>query len=129
MYARKVAQRHGIELHEIEIGQTSSTCCRRMVDMLDEPIGDPAAINTLLMSGAARDRGVKVLLPGWARTSCSAVTANTWRASWPAGIVGFRTCVHRSATVSSIDCRSTAGGRGPALRPLGQALRDVRRAA
>ena len=36
----------------------------RMVDILDEPIGDPAAINTLLMSEAARAAGVKVLLSG-----------------------------------------------------------------
>ena len=36
----------------------------RMVDILDEPIGDPAAINTLLMCDAARDAGVKVLLSG-----------------------------------------------------------------
>jgi asparagine synthase (glutamine-hydrolysing) len=35
-----------------------------MVDILDEPIGDPAAINTLLMCEAARQAGVKVLLSG-----------------------------------------------------------------
>ena len=35
-----------------------------MVDALDEPIGDPAAINTLLMCEAARERGVKVILSG-----------------------------------------------------------------
>jgi asparagine synthase (glutamine-hydrolysing) len=32
--------------------------------VLDEPIGDPAAINTLLMCEAARERGVKVILSG-----------------------------------------------------------------
>jgi len=36
----------------------------RMVDILDEPIGDAGAINTLLMCEAARDAGVKVLLSG-----------------------------------------------------------------
>jgi asparagine synthase (glutamine-hydrolysing) len=36
----------------------------RIVDILDEPIGDPAAINTLLMCETARDSGVKVLLSG-----------------------------------------------------------------
>jgi asparagine synthase (glutamine-hydrolysing) len=35
-----------------------------MVDVLDEPIGDAAAINTLLMCEAAREAGVKVLLSG-----------------------------------------------------------------
>ena len=36
----------------------------KMVDILDEPIGDPAAINTYLMCQAARERGVKVILSG-----------------------------------------------------------------
>ena len=35
-----------------------------MVDILDEPIGDPAAINTLLICESARTAGVKVLLSG-----------------------------------------------------------------
>ncbi len=55
---------------------SASTCTRsrsrpdvvellpRIVDILDEPIGDPAAINTLLMCDTARDAGVKVLLSG-----------------------------------------------------------------
>jgi asparagine synthase (glutamine-hydrolysing) len=36
----------------------------RMVHMLDEPIGDPAALNTYLICKAAREKGVKVLLSG-----------------------------------------------------------------
>ena len=64
MYARKVAQLHGIDLHEIELQPDVVDLLPRMVDILDEPIGDPAAINTLLMSQAARDAGVKVLLSG-----------------------------------------------------------------
>ena len=60
VYARKVAQRHGIDLHEIEIQPDVVGLLPRMVDILDEPIGDPAAINTLLMSEAARAAGVKV---------------------------------------------------------------------
>jgi asparagine synthase (glutamine-hydrolysing) len=36
----------------------------RVVDILDEPIGDPAAINTVLMCEAAREAGVKVVLSG-----------------------------------------------------------------
>jgi len=64
VYARKVAQRHGIDLHEIELQPDVVDLLPRMVDTLDEPIGDPAAINTLLMSEAARAAGVKVLLSG-----------------------------------------------------------------
>ena len=44
--------------------RTSSTMLPRMVDHLDEPIGDPAAINTFLICRAAREAGVKVLLSG-----------------------------------------------------------------
>ena len=63
-YARKVAQQFGIQLHEIEIAPDIVDLLPRMVDILDEPIGDPAAINTLLMCEAAREAGVKVLLSG-----------------------------------------------------------------
>jgi asparagine synthase (glutamine-hydrolysing) len=64
VYARKVAARYGIKLHEIEISPDIVDLLPRMVDVLDEPIGDPAAINTMLMCQAARERGVKVILSG-----------------------------------------------------------------
>ena len=64
IYARKVAAQFGVKLHEIEISPDIVDLLPRMVDALDEPIGDPAAINTLLMCQAARDRGVKVILSG-----------------------------------------------------------------
>jgi asparagine synthase (glutamine-hydrolysing) len=64
VYARKVASQFGIKLHEIEIAPDIVGLLPRMVDVLDEPIGDPAAINTLLMCEAARERGVKVILSG-----------------------------------------------------------------
>lgn len=63
-YARKMAAHLGIRLHEIEIAPDVVDLLPRMVDILDEPIGDPAAINTLLMCDAARAAGVKVLLSG-----------------------------------------------------------------
>ena len=64
VYARKVATQFGIDLHEIEISPEIVDLLPRMVDILDEPIGDPAAINTLLMCEAARGAGVKVILSG-----------------------------------------------------------------
>ena len=64
VYARKMAAHLGIRLHEIEISPDVVDLLPRIVDMLDEPIGDPAAINTVLMCEAARDAGVKVLLSG-----------------------------------------------------------------
>ncbi|MGA8682743.1 MAG: asparagine synthase (glutamine-hydrolyzing) [Acidimicrobiales bacterium] len=63
-YARKVGAKFGITIHEIEIAPDVADLLPRIVDVLDEPIGDPAAINTFLMCEAARDAGVKVLLSG-----------------------------------------------------------------
>jgi asparagine synthase (glutamine-hydrolysing) len=64
LYARKLADQFGIPLHEIEIAPDIVELLPRMVDILDEPIGDAAAINTFLMCEAAREAGVKVLLSG-----------------------------------------------------------------
>ncbi len=64
VYARKVARQFGIDLHEIEISPDIVNLLPKIVDILDEPIGDPAAINTVLMCEAARERGVKVILSG-----------------------------------------------------------------
>lgn len=63
-YARRLADHLGVRLHEIEISPDVVEMLPRMVDVLDEPIGDPAAINTLLMCDAAREAGVTVLLSG-----------------------------------------------------------------
>jgi asparagine synthase (glutamine-hydrolysing) len=64
VFARRVAALHGIRLHEIAIAPDVANLLPRMVEVLDEPVGDAAAINTLLMCEAARDAGVKVILSG-----------------------------------------------------------------
>jgi asparagine synthase (glutamine-hydrolysing) len=64
IYARKVADRYGITLHEIRADPNMTSMLPTIVDVLDEPIGDPAAINTLLMCQSARAAGVKVILSG-----------------------------------------------------------------
>ncbi|MEU2655066.1 asparagine synthase (glutamine-hydrolyzing) [Streptomyces sp. NPDC007325] len=63
-YARRVAERYGVDLHEIEIAPDVQDLLPRMTYHLDEPIGDPAAINTYLICSAAREAGVKVMLSG-----------------------------------------------------------------
>jgi asparagine synthase (glutamine-hydrolysing) len=63
-YARKLAGHFEVNLHEIEIAPDVAELLPRLVEVLDEPLGDPAAINTLLMCEAARAAGVKVLLSG-----------------------------------------------------------------
>ena len=51
-------------LHEIELAPDIVQLLPQIVEILDEPNGDPAAINTVLICEAARDAGVKVLLSG-----------------------------------------------------------------
>ncbi|MPZ64389.1 MAG: asparagine synthase (glutamine-hydrolyzing) [Pseudonocardiaceae bacterium] len=63
-YARQVAQRFGVDLQEIEIAPRILDLLPHMTYHLDEPIGDPAAINTFLICSAAREAGVKVMLSG-----------------------------------------------------------------
>lgn len=63
-FARILASRFGIALHEIEISPDIVDLLPRIASTLDEPIGDPAAINTFLICEAARQAGVKVLLSG-----------------------------------------------------------------
>jgi len=63
-YARKIAKAYGIKLHEIEIAPDVAEMLPQMVAVLDEPIGDAAAINAFLICKAAREAGVKVLLSG-----------------------------------------------------------------
>ncbi len=64
VYARKVAAAYDIQLHEIELAPDVAGLLPRLVEILDEPIGDPAAINTLLICEAARDMDRKVMLSG-----------------------------------------------------------------
>ncbi len=127
VYARKVAARYGIKLHEIEMSPDIVSTLPRMVDVLDEPIGDPAAINTLLMCEAARERGVKVILSGMGadelfggyRKHLACLLASRYSAI-PASL---RHLVVQ-ATVEPA-ARHHARPRA-ALRTLGQALPDLR---
>jgi asparagine synthase (glutamine-hydrolysing) len=112
IYARKVAAQYGIKLHEIEISPDIVSLLPRMVDVLDEPIGDPAAINTLLMCEAARDRGVKVILSGMGadelfggyRKHVACLMAGRYRRLPAAARAGVRFAVDRSPV--------SVGGRG-----------------
>jgi asparagine synthase (glutamine-hydrolysing) len=63
-YARKVAAQFGVDLREIEIAPDVLDLLPQMTRSLDEPIGDPAAINTYLICMAASEAGVKVMLSG-----------------------------------------------------------------
>lgn len=64
MYAAKVAQHLNVKLNTIEVSPDIASVLPRIVTALDEPIGDSAAINTLLICEASRSNGVKVQLSG-----------------------------------------------------------------
>ena len=51
-------------LHEVQVAPDVSDLLPDMVRILDEPIGDAAAVNAYLICAAAREAGVKVLLSG-----------------------------------------------------------------
>lgn len=63
-YADQLADQFGFDHNVIRISPDILRDFPDMVKTLDEPIGDPAAINTYLICKAARDKGVKVLLSG-----------------------------------------------------------------
>lgn len=64
-YAARLANYLKLNLHKIKISaEETSRLLPKVVYHLDEPIGDPAAINTYLMAKLAKERNVKVLLSG-----------------------------------------------------------------
>ena len=63
-YASMLAKQFGFDHHEIIIKPSIIDELPNMVRFLDEPIADPAAINTYLICKSAKDIGVKVLLSG-----------------------------------------------------------------
>lgn len=63
-YAQELANQFGFDHNVIEITPDIIRMLPDMVRTLDEPIGDPAAINTYIICKAAREKGVKVLLSG-----------------------------------------------------------------
>lgn len=63
-YAKRLADEFGFNHEEIIVDSSIIDLLPKMVYTLDEPIGDPAAINTYLISKSAADKGEKVLLSG-----------------------------------------------------------------
>jgi asparagine synthase (glutamine-hydrolysing) len=63
-YARQVARRFDLAHHEELIRPDVVDLLPRLTWHLDEPLADPAAINTYLLSRTARSRGIVVMLSG-----------------------------------------------------------------
>ncbi len=63
-YAERVAKELDVGLNLIDARPDMAELLPRIVEMLDEPIGDSAAVASFLICDAARRNGVKVLLSG-----------------------------------------------------------------
>jgi asparagine synthase (glutamine-hydrolysing) len=113
IYARQVAKQFGFTYHELEIRPQIDELLPKMVWHLDEPLSDPAAINTYLISRAARDLNIVVLLNGMGgdevfggyRKQLACLTAESYQAIVP-GVV--RRMVQRAADLMPV-ATSTRG--------------------
>jgi asparagine synthase (glutamine-hydrolysing) len=93
-YAQQVAKQFGFNYHEIEIHPQVEELLPKMVWHLDEPLSDPAAINTYLISKAARDLNIVVLLNGMGgdevfggyRKHLACLTAESYQAIVPGAV-------------------------------------------
>jgi asparagine synthase (glutamine-hydrolysing) len=63
-YARTIAQQFHCNHREIEVEPDVVSLLPKMMWHLDEPLADPAAINTYLIAKSARENGIPVLLNG-----------------------------------------------------------------
>ena len=63
-YAPKIARRNQIDLHEIRATPDVAGLLPKLVEIMDEPMADPAAVSVLLSCQAARSAGAKVVLSG-----------------------------------------------------------------
>jgi len=63
-YAAKLAKDFGFNHHEFIIEPDIVDLLPKMIWHMDEPLADPAAINTYLIASEAQKQGVKVLLTG-----------------------------------------------------------------
>jgi len=94
VYARQVAKQFDFTPHELEIQPQVDELLPRMVWHMDEPLSDPAAINTYLISLAARDLNIVVLLNGMGgdevfggyRKQLACLTAESYQAVVPGAL-------------------------------------------
>lgn len=63
-YAKEVANHFEFKHHEFEISPDIISLLPKLVWHLDEPLADPASINTYIMSKFAKENGIIVLLNG-----------------------------------------------------------------
>jgi asparagine synthase (glutamine-hydrolysing) len=91
IYARQVSKQFNFRYHEFTISPNIVDLLPKLIWHLDEPLSDPAAINTYLISKAAREQGIVVLLNGMGgdeifggyRKQLACLTADAYQAIVP----------------------------------------------
>jgi len=63
-YAKKVARNFNFIYHELELRPSITDLLPKIIYFLDQPLTDPAVINTYLLSQMAREQGIIVVLNG-----------------------------------------------------------------
>jgi asparagine synthase (glutamine-hydrolysing) len=125
LYARKIAKGSDLNLHEIVIQPDLAEMLPRMVEALDEPIGDGAAINAYLICKSARELGIKVLLSGM---GADELFAGYRRHYACIAATRYRNIPHliRSTSIEPIIDLLPAAGRNRGYRTLRWAKRFVK---
>jgi asparagine synthase (glutamine-hydrolysing) len=121
-FAELMAKHLGLPLTGVMIDTDSLLRIDQMVWQLDEPIGDPAAVNVSAICAAARAQGVKVLLSGAGaddvfsgyRRHQALMYQGTW--TWLPGLA------RRAITAATSRLRQSH----PTVRRLSRVLRDSR---
>lgn len=98
-YAKLVAKHLSADYREIVIKPDIVEILPKIIHHLDEPIADPASINTYLICKMAKESGTTVMLQEWGQTRFSADTASICRSNLQAPTSRFqRCCVQKSSS-------------------------------
>jgi asparagine synthase (glutamine-hydrolysing) len=119
-YARRAAAHLGVDLEEVIMSPSAISRLPEMVRLLDEPQGDPAPINALLIAERARAMGIPVLLSGAGGDDLFGGYRRHWALNferrWAWLPRGIRLGMQAGASAAA---GGRAGGQGrPALRRL-----------
>lgn len=106
-YARAAAAHLGVRLHEVDISPEMAQDLPLLVEMLDEPQADPAALGNYYISRAAKDLGIKVLLSGSGGDDVFSGYRRHRQFGWDAGVGRIPASFRRGALALA---RGAAGG-------------------
>jgi asparagine synthase (glutamine-hydrolysing) len=116
-YAQKVAKHLGVPLEIVRIDSARmANDLELMVEQLDEPLADPAALNVLYISQLARNQGVKVLLSGAGGDDLF----TGYRRHWAVQVEHYWDWLPHELRVMLANCGTSLDQRSPFNRRLGK---------